>query len=691
MNRRVPHMLIGACSLAGVMAVAVVDMGRSSPGQVARVHGLVDDLNGGQNCNACHGSWIESMGDACLECHQVIADHLEFDRGLHGRLADVEADRCSTCHSEHHGANFAVVNLQSFARAGVADPTNFDHGMVGFEMGGKHLELDCTECHEYAEVDMVPEGNHRFIGLAADCASCHDDPHEGSMRQTCSNCHTQSGFETRHFDRHEEYFPLIGAHGEQACLDCHEPESPRSIAAHMAGESPTKQRDCAQCHAVPHSREFIIGNSLAADTSAAAVCASCHDSQQFTFQPEDPHIGPEQHAHSGFALAEQHAELECSQCHERDSSFEERFPGRGPDECIACHESPHGEQFVRDGYSDNNCVACHSRTHFEPHNFTPDLHAEVALELTGKHAEIECASCHDQKTRAGGLQFMGTPMRCEGCHSDAHLEFFEERLEEVEVPETGECATCHSTSDFQDTSAGMFEHSSWTGFELGGAHAQNNCESCHQVTPQENEHGRSFGYIAEHFGQVQDCSTCHTDVHEGRFDHNEELSVFQDREGCLRCHGENSFRELPFGFNHGLWTGFRLEGQHKEADCSACHALVRPDKVDQNGGRSWSPARGNECAACHSDPHASQFVQTGVTDCARCHRAGADFEDLVFRHNIDSQFALDDSHASLECAACHKPTRVKDRRVIRYRPLGTNCADCHGMKTDAFGKKREGR
>ena len=42
---------------------------------------------------------------------------------------------CAMCHSEHHGAGFALVNRRSFAVAGVADVERFDH----LEQGTKAL------------------------------------------------------------------------------------------------------------------------------------------------------------------------------------------------------------------------------------------------------------------------------------------------------------------------------------------------------------------------------------------------------------------------------------------------------------------------------------------------------------------------------------------------------------------------
>ncbi len=692
MKQRVPHLLILFCSLIGVLSVAVVDMSRTAPGKITRVHGVESDLDKGQNCAACHGGIFESMGDACLECHSVIEEHLEKDIGLHGRLAAVEADRCSTCHSEHHGEEFAMVNLQSFVQAGIADPAKFDHNMVDFDMQGKHLELDCTECHTFANHEIVPEGARRYIGLSSDCASCHEDPHEGAMRQGCSNCHSQTGFEVQHLDRHEEFFPLVGSHGQAACIDCHDPEGPRSIAAQMSGEADEEERTCIACHESPHRERFLLGNALAVDEAKGASCSACHDPTHEEFRGDAGELTAEEHALSGFDLGEPHGDVACDDCHDpRAKKFRARFPGRKRDDCASCHESPHGEQFVGDPFSNNKCTSCHDLTAFEPHAFTADKHAQAAIELSGVHGTLDCDSCHEPVEANETRIFRGTPNRCEQCHDDAHDQFFAPRQKKRGTPKEGECGVCHTTETFTDVPESRFRHGNWTGFRLQGAHAQNRCESCHERSPEPDESGRTFGRIADHFGEVKDCATCHGDPHEGQFDQGDSPTEVDGRAGCLRCHGESSFRALPFGFGHVRWTGFALTGAHKEADCAACHTPIRGQASAELAGRTWERAPGNQCFNCHADPHASQFAEDGAIDCARCHKATKSFADLRFRHDLDSRFPLDTQHESLECSACHKSYSLEDRKVVRYRPLGIACADCHGVNEDVLRKSRRNR
>jgi mono/diheme cytochrome c family protein len=79
--------------------------------------------------------------------------------------------------------------------------------------------------------------------------------------------------------------------------------------------------------------------------------------------------------------------------------------------------------------------------------------------------------------------------------------------------------------------------------------------------------------------------------------------------------------------------------------------------------------------------HAGQFARQNVTDCARCHSDKGKFTETSFDHQRDSVFKLDADHMKLACAACHRPTQVAaNLTIIRYRPLGTRCEDCHDSR-----------
>ncbi len=688
MNLRSPGLWIGVLSLVAVLGVAVVDMRRTAPGPLATVHGRIPELNGRAGCAECHGGLLGGMTQACLDCHDVISEQIELADGLHGSIEPERAQLCALCHSEHHGPSFELVNRSSFAQVGAKSAEEFDHALIGWEMNGAHLENECSDCHENFDLDVLPEGAFRFLGLDKDCATCHEDVHDGALALDCAQCHGQESLtEDLHFPGHEEWLPLTGGHAATTCRDCHPRWSARSLEAQVAGLGPQRPRGCIACHESPHDEAFVVRVSAFTDLPKAQACAVCHESAHETFQDEELEVPGELHALSGFALDDPHADVSCAECHDPEvEAFADRYPGRSAYSCVSCHEDPHGGQFGTGPFARVGCIACHAPTHFEPHAFSQRKHERTALPLTGAHVETACEECHRVPAKGGPRLFRGTGFRCEACHADAHRGFFDGFAEELAEVEMGTCAKCHGTEAFDGVEESAFDHARWTGFALRGAHAQSQCSICHEDADEPDDSGRTFGLVDDLFGPFErgdGCAVCHEDPHRGGFDVGEKRpATVEGRAGCARCHDETSFRTLPYGFHHARWTGFPLGAAHQRLSCSECHPPLRP--ADEYG-RTWSPAAGTSCADCHADPHAGQFASAGVTDCARCHDDdGPTFDDLRFLHNRDSRFLLNDAHEDLECSACHFPVSVGSEEVVRYRPLGRECVDCHGVHEDVM-------
>jgi hypothetical protein len=595
-----PHLWIAAFSLAAVLGVAVVDTRRTSPGELAAVHGAEPDLAGRSGCSECHGGWTTSMTEACLECHAAIGGQMDVGAGLHGALGKELAGRCALCHSEHHGEGFRIVNLQSFRQAGVHDPAEFDHALVGFPMSGKHLELECSKCHAEAETAVLPKGAVRFGGLDKSCGACHEDPHQGRMKLACAECHGQQAFDRLDSLSHDASLPLVGGHGDVGCRVCHADGDAHSLEG-IGGGNPPPARTCLDCHESPHRKRFVRAVAQLEHTTPAKSCVVCHEPEHESFR-EPIDLTPALHAGSGFAIDAPHDRAACADCHgpELGEPFRARYPGRGADACAACHEDPHGGQFDQGPFAAQGCVACHDRAHFEPHAFGPEQHARTAFELTGSHVDADCDACHALPEGGGPRVFHGTPGRCSSCHADAHGGFFDafaRKAGPVEAAaEAGDCATCHTTTSFSELPAEGFDHGRWTGFPVLGAHAQTDCETCHPRAQEPDETGRTFGRVEDRFGPFTGCVTCHDDPHRGMFDRPGSPRAADGREGCARCHVQTSFRTFPGGFDHGRWTGFPLGGVHVQIGCSACH---EPEKAaDGKEFVRYRPME-RECVDCH--------------------------------------------------------------------------------------------
>lgn len=663
LDARNPRMWIALGSAALVVVIAVVDSQRTSPGPLSTVHAREGDLTGFNSCAHCHGGWFGAMTESCLECHDDIGAQIDDETGLHGGVGAEKARNCALCHSEHHGQDFALVNKQSFLQAGVPDAAAFDHGMVGFAMDGKHLGTACAECHVYAEAAPLPAGKRRFMGLSQDCAACHEDVHEGRLAIGCAKCHGQESFTQLRSEGHDKWLPLLGGHGDISCRECHTADGPHSLEA-LGGLEPPTPRTCTDCHDSPHREAFVAGES----------CGTCHEPWHTSFHQKELTVTPAQHAASGFPLDVPHNEVACEKCHQPDASFEARYPGRDADTCSTCHEDPHDGQFGTEA-----CLSCHDRQHFKPHAFTTEKHSRTALPLDGRHLEAECAACHKAPAEGAALRFRGTPATCEECHADAHRGFFADGK-----GKTVSCKTCHLTTSFADVPPERFDHGETTGFPVRAAHAQEECEVCHRPTEKPDETGRTFGRVTEQFGKFRGCVTCHKDPHRGIFNLPELPAEVDGKKGCARCHVETSFRSFPNGFAHGAWTGFELGGAHEDIGCTECH---EPRRSPDGNGSTWGRSSGGRCADCHADPHAGQFLRAGVTDCQRCHRSVVSFADITFRHNLDSRFRLEGAHRTVKCSGCHKPERRGKKTVVRYRPLGRECSDCHRSQMDPLRRR----
>jgi hypothetical protein len=523
---------------------------------------------------------------------------------------------------------------------------------------------------------VLPEGGRRYLGLDQSCGTCHEDPHKGAMGNACASCHGQESWDRLHSEGHEKRLALVGGHGDIECRACHAQGDPiHSLEAIGAGRD-LFPRDCEHCHDSPHQEEFTDGVAALVAKTPGAACVSCHLPEHIAFRDEGlSRMPPAHHACSGFPLAAPHDKARCDECHKpAGKTFAERYPGRGADACKACHEDVHEGQFDEGPFAAAGCVGCHDRLHWEPHAFDAEKHARAALPLTGRHAQIECGECHEVPAENRPRTFRGTPARCESCHEDAHQGYFARFEAELAQAKPGSCGQCHETTAFHDLPAEGFDHKRWTGFALAGAHAQSACETCHRREAQPDARGRTFGWIEKRYGKLKGCVTCHVDPHRGEFDKPGMPKEVDGKRECVRCHVETSFRSFPDGFDHGRWTGWPLDGQHAKASCSACHASLR--KPDPSG-RTWGRAKGTGCADCHDDVHAGQFVNDGRNDCRRCHRSAQPWKDLAFRHNFDARFALGKAHAGVACDKCHKPARIGDAVVVRYRPVPRECADCH--------------
>jgi len=229
----------------------------------------------GLACNGCHAkddAHQGKFGKDCAGCHQATAwkdvtfDHSKSAFPLDGKHTGVECLKChagpgfavagSTCGACHakddaHKGQFGT-DCGGCHRTTAWTDVSFDHSKSAFPLDGKHLTLQCAQCHDKGV----------FKGTATACSACHKQPatHVGAFfTGTCTDCHTTAGWKPANLRNHP--FPLDhgGTLSECAvchpvnyatytCYGCHEHTEAGTRAQH-AEEGITDLRDCVKCHA----------------------------------------------------------------------------------------------------------------------------------------------------------------------------------------------------------------------------------------------------------------------------------------------------------------------------------------------------------------------------------------------------------------------------------------------------------
>jgi hypothetical protein len=211
-----------------------------------------------------------------------------------------------------------------------------------------------------------------------------------------------------------------------------------------------------------------------------AACRACHDGVD-RFSDFD-------HTRTRFALAGKHEGIACDRCHAGARGARDFIDA--PERCVDCHR----DDDVHAGRYGDDCGRCHHAVEWKPASFD---HATTSFALTGAHARVACADCHE------GGRLDGTPTACVACHPFPvdHRGTFGD-----------DCAGCHDTTTWKTA---RFDHR----FPLDhGANRAAPCKTCHPD-----------GYRA------YNCYGCHEHTPTGieREHRKEGITDFRD---CVRCH-----------------------------------------------------------------------------------------------------------------------------------------------------------
>ena len=505
-----------------------------SPGDLTNAH---INLEGISNCTKCHEIGEKVLSSKCLDCHKEIKSLINANRGYHS-YSEVKKRECASCHNEHHGRNFRIINFNE---------DGFDHTKTGFKLTGAHSKKECKDCHQskYITDGKLKKKSKTHLGLDQKCISCHEDNHQTTLGSECSNCHNTEKFKpAANFDHNKSEYKLTGGHLKVECSKCHPSEKKN-------GKDFTKYKNlkfgnCSACHSDVHKGAF------------GADCKSCHTVNGFSIINQQNF----DHNKTKYPLIGKHQTVKCNDCHKGENKKKPLYA-----KCVDCHTDFHKGEFTINGII-KDCNSCHSEKGFNTSSFSLEEHNKGKFQLTGSHLAVPCKNCHQQEK---DWHFKNIGTDCIKCHKNVHGT----ELAQKYLPEN-KCTSCHQTENWSTIT---FDHNS-TEFVLLGKHKSVTCAKCH-YTIVDTDH-KVFKFSSLNLS----CEQCHKDIHFGQF-----------RVGytttCEKCHIFDDWK--PMNFDHNK-TKFSLDNAHKKVPCIKCH----PSTTEDGNKFILYKIKDIKCATCHT-------------------------------------------------------------------------------------------
>lgn len=604
------------------------------------------------NCFSCHQqNTFSGLSTECYSCHQSNYQATQSPNHISAGIPTT----CEVCHSINGWI-----------------PAQFNHSLTQFPLTGKHIDVNCSDCHTSG-----------YSGTPTECYACHQQDYENvndpnhvqsQFPTDCTLCHSTAGWEGAVFDHNLTQFPLTGSHVQVNCASCHSngyTGTPTDCwSCHQNDYQSTTDpnhalkgysQDCTQCHNTGvwsdvnfdhNTTQFpLTGQHTQANcsdchtsgyTGTSTVCSACHQTDyNNTTNPNHfaagfPNTCEDCHTTNGWHPASFDHDNQyfpiysgehsgkwntCSDCHTIANNF-------AVFSCIGCHE--HNKPDMDDKhqgvqgyvYNSADCFACHP-TGEKDGAFN---HATSNFVLVGVHLSTDCIQCHQNG-------YSGTSAICSDCHLSNYNSTVNPNHQILGL--STDCSTCHTpTADWQPA---LFPQHDQV-FQLVGAHLQiaNNCSACHN---------------GNYNTTTNQCVGCHQNAYTASVNPNHGAAGIPTN--CENCHTSNAW--IPSTFDHAT-TGFALVGSHQPIQCSSCHV-------------GTVTGLNNQCISCHQDQYNSapnHTSQSFPTNCEMCHNSVA-WNEVTFDHQ-NTAFPLTGAHTNTDCQQCHS---------AGYSGTSTLCYSCH--------------
>jgi hypothetical protein len=393
-------------------AVAIEALAMFSVGAQTSPHGNIQIL-----CQSCHttDSW-SMMPDASFK-HEQTGFVLE---GQHKSLECVRchtglkfvgaSERCASCHTDIHkaelGSNCARCHtVQSWKIPDMLQR----HQSTRFPLVGKHVTLNCQDCH-------TGVASNQYLGTPVTCIGCHrsdytatTNPNHTSagLSTSCMDCHSGTALSWNASFNHDlTPFPLTGAHRAIACQSCHQSGSFRS--------TPTA---CYACHQTQFTSTTSPNHVLGGFATTCQLCHSTTAWQPATFD----------HTTTRFPLTGAHQSTPCLSCH-TNNNYQLAYTG-----CYSCHTANYASTTDPNHASvgfPTTCETCHSTTTWAGatfnHTWFPTSHGSAGGVCSTCHtnssnyAVFQCTTCHTQSQtdshHSDVRGYVWNSANCYACH-----------------------------------------------------------------------------------------------------------------------------------------------------------------------------------------------------------------------------------------------------------------------------------
>ena len=242
-------------------------------------------------------------------------------------------------------------------------------------------------------------------------------------------------------------------------------------------------------------------------------------------------------------------------------------------------------------------------------------------------------------------------LTCDDCHSGIEST---DKLSWSVFPDMDFCLSCHD-----------------------GDTADDDCEKCHTIADEPLAISDSWeisGHLFPHnihLKYIYECSRCHNYIYYDEGLDDKKIWIEQEcnnchaqkvesaGQDCSNCHTKDSFNIIKekLSFNHSL-SGFTLEGQHAQVNCSRCHTTHEFSKMIPT------------CISCHTDYHAGN----NDMECQFCHNTSSWLIHNGIEIHQFTRFPLIGPHLKADCEDCHKSSSI-----VGFPPIDVDCISCHSQ------------